>query len=468
MFQVKRFLRVICLPAVALVSLPLATAQHGNHDGEEEHDHSRLTDVYIPPQTSTFPERPAPLFEWGNGFLEPGPLKEPIRLPTGAIWSPNLIVWGTARSGLSTHSAKDSDAAQWANRLDLFAQAKLSPTERFVIGVRPLDKNGVFTGYDLKEGDTTDGFNLDVRTFFFEGDFGEIFPGLDREDTRALDIGFGIGRQPVNFQEGILINDVVDAFTVTRNSLRFGGLSNFRATALFAWDEIEPAGQGEDPEGGMLGVLTAADFTDSYVEVDLLTTFSDNPAIGDGLYGGIGATQRFGEMASTFRANASLSLDDDSTVIDDGLLLTSVLSWVPHGTHEGGGDNLYVGSFLGIDNFTSASRSPSAPGPLANIGILFAATGLGNIGAPISPQGADVIGGSVGYQHIMHGGRSQIIYEAGLRLATDNQDDNTIAVGARYRKAIGQRMILTLDAFAGNDAIDDNFIGGRVEILWRF
>ena len=68
----------------------------------------------------------------------------------------------------------------------------------------------------------------------------------------------------------------------------------------------------------------------------------------------------------------------------------------------------------------------------------------------------------------MHGGRSQIVYEAGLRLSTDNQDDNTIAVGARYRKAIGQRMILTLDAFAGNDAIDDNFIGGRVEILWRF
>ena len=39
---------------------------------------------------------------------------------------------------------------------------------------------------------------------------------------------------------------------------------------------------------------------------------------------------------------------------------------------------------------------------------------------------------------------------------------------AKDRKAFGQRMILTLDAFAGNDSIDDNFIGGRVEILWRF
>jgi hypothetical protein len=464
MFQVNRLLRVIALPAVALVYLPLATAQHGDHDDETGDDASRLTDEYIPPQTSTFPERPAPLFEWGNGFLEPGELKEPIRLPTGAIWSPNLIVWGTARSGLAGRSNNNDNAGEWANRLDLFAQARLSPTERFVIGLRPFDKNGVFSGYDFDGENTTDGFNLDVQTLFFEGDFGEIFPKLDREDSRALDFGFGIGRQPVNFQEGILINDVVDAITITRNSLRFGGLSNFRATALFAWDEIEPAGQGEDPEGGMLGVLTASDFTDSYVEVDLLTTFSDNPAIGDGLYAGVGATQRFGGMASTFRANASQALDDNSTAIDNGLLLTSVLSWVPHETH----DNLYVGSFLGIDNFTSASRGPATPGPLANIGILFAATGLGTVGSPISPQGADVIGGSVGYQQIMHGGRSQIIYEAGLRLATDDRDDNTIAVGARFRKAIGQRMVLTLDAFAGNDSIDDTFIGGRVEISWNF
>jgi hypothetical protein len=105
---------------------------------------------------------------------------------------------------------------------------------------------------------------------------------------------------------------------------------------------------------------------------------------------------------------------------------------------------------------------------LANIGILFAATGLGTVGAPISPGGADVIGGSVGYQQLLNGGRSQIIYEAGLRLATDDRDDNTIAVGARFRKAIGQRMVLTLDAFAGNDSIDDTFIGGRVEISWNF
>lgn len=381
-----------------------------------------------------------------------------------ANYGESRTVWGSARSGLEGRTRNNGDVGEWANRLDLFAQARLSPTERLVIGVRPLDKNGVFSGYDFDDSESIDGFNLDVRTLFFEGDFGEIFPKLDPKDKLALDFGFGIGRQSVNFQEGILINDVIDAFTVTRNSVRFGGLSNFRATALVAWNEIEPGGQGEDPDSGMIGVLTAADLESNYLEVDLLTTFSDNPTVGDGLFAGVGSTQRIGGMASTFRANASLALDDNSTAIDDGLLLTSVLSWVPHHTY----DNLYVGSFLGIDNFTSASRAPAAPGPLANIGILFAATGLGTVGAPISPGGADVIGGSVGYQQLLNGGRSQIIYEAGLRLATDDRDDNTVAVGARYRKAIGQRMVLTLDAFAGNDSIDDAFIGGRVEISWSF
>lgn len=461
MFSPHQTVRTAGLLSLGLALLASAPAQHGDHG---EGDPNRLTDVYLPPQVHLLPDRPAPLFEWGNGFLEPGELKDPIRLPTGAIWSPNLIVWGTARSGLAGRSGNSGDVLEWANRLDLFAQAQLSPTERFVIGLRPLDKDGVFTGYDFDDEEFNDGFNLDVQTFFFEGDFGEIFPGLDRADTRALDLGFGVGRQGINFQDGILINDVVDALTVTRNSVRFGGLSNFRATAIVAWDELNPGGGAEDPEGGLMGILTAADFEDYYVEIDLLTTFSDNPAIGDGIFAGIGSTQRIGGMASTFRANASLSLDDSSTTINDGLLLTSVLSWVPHHTH----DNFYVGSFLGIDNFTSASRGPAAPGPLANIGILFAATGLGTVGAPINPGGADVLGGSIGYQQILHGGRSQIVYEAGLRLATDNSDDNTFALGARYRKAFGQRMILTLDAFAGNDSIDDNFIGGRVEILWRF
>ena len=62
--------------------------------------------------------------------------------------------------------------------------------------------------------------NIVPETLFFEGDFGEIFPGLDPYDTKLLDYGFSVGRQPVLIQDGLLINaNRLDAVTVTRNTL---------------------------------------------------------------------------------------------------------------------------------------------------------------------------------------------------------------------------------------------------------
>ena len=373
----------------------LAAQDHGEASGGD--DPNRITDEYLPLAIDSFPDRPRPILELGNPFLGPGPLKDPILSPTGAFWNPSLLVWGTLRSGVTAVDRGNNDRSQWANRLDLFAEARLSSTERLVVGLRPLDKDGEFTGYDFELDEDTDGANLDVQTAFIEGDFGEIFPGLDRDDASALDIGFGVGRQPVSFQDGIMVNDVMDALTLTRNSIRWNGVSNFRATALFAWDEVHRGRAVDDEDSVIVGLLTALDFVDNYVEADILFSTSSDDTIGDAINIGVGSTQRIGKMNSTFRANASIASEDDSAAAADGLLLTSVLSWVPHHTH----DNLYVAAFASLDEFTSAARGPASGGPLSNIGVLFAATGLGNVGAPISPRANEVIGGAVGYQQFL-------------------------------------------------------------------
>jgi hypothetical protein len=427
-------------------------------------DPLRLTDEYLPPQIADVPDRPKPLLELGNPFMGTGDLQDPFTTWTGAVWSPSLLVWGNLRSGVSAIDGGGTDTEQWANRLDLFTEARLSPTERFVLGLRPLEKDGEFTGYDFDNEESTDGYNLDVQTLYFEGDFGEIFPRLDLTEKRALDLGFGIGRQPLDFQDGIMIADVIDALTITRNSLRFWGASNIRATAMFAWNDIERGGNVEDESASMFGLLTATDIGDYYVEVDLLSTISSDDGTGDGLYAGIGSTQRIGAMNSTFRVNVSQASDEGNSAVDDGALLTSVLSWVPHHTE----DNFYVGSFVGIDNFTSAARSPVAGGPLANIGVLFAATGLGNVGAPISNAAGRTAGGAVGYQQFFNHGRSQMIYEVAARVGLSDEELDTAAIGGRYRRAIGHHTVLTLDAFGGYDEIDDSFVGGRIEFLIKF
>ncbi|MCP4406590.1 MAG: hypothetical protein GY807_02290 [Gammaproteobacteria bacterium] len=90
---------------------------------------SRLSDEPIPLQIEAIPERPAPILNLGASFLETGTLSRGIELPTGAVWQPSLLLFGTLRSALQTFDDGIEHTSEWANRLDLFAQLRLSGTE---------------------------------------------------------------------------------------------------------------------------------------------------------------------------------------------------------------------------------------------------------------------------------------------------------------------------------------------------
>ena len=161
-----------------------------------EHDEVRsaLSDQAIGIQP--IPERPPLLIEWNEAFLGVGPLADGIELPTGAIWRPAFWVFGDLRSGVQ-YADSTGPIAEWANRLDLFGQLNLTGTERVLVGLRPFDEETVngrtFNTQDFRAS-SIDGWNADMQTLFFEGDFGELFPNLDPEDIGANDIGFSVGR----------------------------------------------------------------------------------------------------------------------------------------------------------------------------------------------------------------------------------------------------------------------------------
>ena len=464
---------------------------------ENLEDKNRFSDQPAPLRLEGFPKRPALILELGDRFLSTGNLQRGFTLPTGAVWSPSLWVFGTMRSSLQTfqpgsRAPADTRITEWVNRLDLFANLQLAATERILIGFRPLEENTSppdFTGYQFRPvnpntpGNATragkgrfSASSTTPRILFFEGEFGEIFPNLDDADRLNLDYSVAVGRQPLTLQDGLLVSDdSIDMVSITRNSLNIPGGTTLRVSGYYAWDQIERGDNQRDFGARIFGINAAADFPVITVDADLIYVRSERRGLaaartgGDGLFAGIGFNQRIGKLNTVFRANTSIALDGETRSVRNGSLLFAEFSVTPDYGH----DLVYFNVFWGIDEFTSAVRAPTAGGPLGRLGILNAAVGLGRYGAPLSNFADNAAGGALGYQ--MFFGelrRRQLILEVGTRAptrpATLLRQETASGLGARLQQAIGRRTILILDAFAVTRKNASDSYGSRIEFLVKF
>lgn len=459
--------------ALCYVCAPALAAPSG--DGEGDTGAARFPDEPIP-LIEDFPVRPSPLIEIGPRFLDTGTLDPGIELPTGAVWQPQFMVFGTARSAVQTFhdGASDITFTEWASRLDLFGNLQLSGTERILIGMRPLDRGTRFSGYYFNpdEADINEGWhgelNAQITTLFFEGDFGEVFPNLDPDDSGRTDIGFSIGRQPLFYQEGILINDTIDAVGITKNNIQAPGFSNLQLTFLYGWANINRDDNNRKSDQHLFGLFTEADYEGSTFNLDLVYVYDaeDDPRVDQSsFHWGASAVQRIGEMNAAFRFFGSYTAEEDSAAASEGHLLFTELSWVPHGTK----DNMYVNGFVGFDEFSSAARDEDTGGPLGRVGVLFAAVGVGRYGAPLGNRADDSYGAALGYQKFFGTfKRSQLVLEAGFRNGISEDEPFSAALGASYQQALGQRTVLRVDTFiAGGEERGPSY-GIRAEMLFQF
>ena len=423
---------------------------------------------------NTLPDRPELLVEFGDGFLDTGNLGAGFEVPIiGAVWQPRL--WGylinrTAVQSFNNGSDGSQRETEIANRLDAFFNLQLTGTEKILLGLRPTDKNRPtdFTKYTFdgaEEGFNPD-FRLGLETLFFEGDVGSLFPVLDRAGFVPLDFGFTVGRQPLIFQEGILINDTIDAVGLIRNNIPFPGTSNFRVSGIWGFNRTDR----NDARGGdeqLFGLFTAADTHLSTFNLDLIY-IDDDTRSGDGLYGGFAAIQRLphlGGISSAFRVNASYAVDDEvgNNSLGDGVLFTSELSK----TVKGSDDIVYFNSFLNIGNFTQAGREAINGGPLANTGILFASPNLSTYLAEIDPfTGDDVIGGAIGYQAFWDDNRRNLILETAGRYDLSGNGIDSLGFGFQLQQAVGRHIQLQLEAFYTLQEEIQDASGTRAEILF--
>lgn len=201
-----------------------------------------LKEEYVPFKgKDKIPNRPKLFIEQGDAFLGTGQLDKGFEVPIiGAVWQPRLWAYFINRTALQTfdnHAENTDRETEIANRMDLYFNLQLTGTEKILLGLRPFDNNQPrrFTRYtfDGLEKDTNNELNTDVETLFFEGDLGSLIPNLDPGGFTKLDFGFTVGRQPITFQEGIIINDTIDSIGFVRNNLVFPGTSNLRIAGMW-------------------------------------------------------------------------------------------------------------------------------------------------------------------------------------------------------------------------------------------
>lgn len=440
-----------------------------------------LKDEYVPFKTEKtdkheigrLPERPPLAVEWGNGFLDTGNLHPGFEIPViGAVWQPRLWAYAINRTTVQTFEDGRSGRqreTELSNRLDVFANLQLTGTEKLLLGIRPTDNNRPdrFTRYTFDG--ASEGFNneldLNIETLFFEGDLGSLFPVLDKSGVRPLDLGFTVGRQPVIFQEGILINDTIDAVGFIRNNIPFPGTSNFRVSGMWGWNRLDRNDFGRDPgRENMYALFIAADAQLSTYNLDLI--YVDDENNGDGFYVGASAIQRvpaLGGISTAFRINSSFALEDEipGNVVGTGTLITAEFSK----NVKQSDDIVYFNSFLGIGNFTQAGREAVVGGPLANTGILFASPNLSTYGAELDPFTSDsVIGGAIGYQAFWDNKRRNLILEAAARHDLSGEGFDSLGLGFQLQQAVGRHVQLQFESFyAFNEDRDDGF-GARAEV----
>ena len=472
----QSFLRyVIGITAVVLLgSLPVSSALAAGFWplGEEVPVHT-LKEEYVPFKgKADIPNRPKLFIELGDAFLGTGKLDKGFEVPgLGAVWQPRLWSYFINRTALQTfdnHAANTERETEIANRMDLYFNLQLTGTEKILLGLRPFDNNRSdrFTRYTFEGAseDSTNELNTDVETLFFEGDLGSLVPNLDPAGTTMLDFGFTVGRQPITFQEGIIINDTIDALGFVRNNLVFPGTSNLRIAGMWGWNRLDRNDRARSADSNMFGLFTFADASVSSYNLDLI--YVEDNTNSDGFYAGASAIQRIralGGISTAFRVNSSFALEDEigGNVVGDGTLLTAEISSLVKKSD----DIVYLNSYIGIDNYTQAGREAIVGGPLANTGILFASPNLSTHGAEINPFTDDTVGFATGYQAFWDDKRRNLILELGTRFDTNGGETDAVGTGFQLQQAVGRHVQLQLDSWYTfqDDGNDDS--GARFEVL---
>lgn len=389
--------------------------------------------------------------------------------------TPSFLVYGDYRTGVGVHRNNGKDVRNWAHRLNLDMDLRLTGTERFHAFTGPLDHNGRFTRLDFSNNDVEFEEELDAQfdTAFFEGDLGAITGSIMGEDA-PFDLPFTCGLVPLLYQNGVWMEDAIAGFAVGKpwQHSRALNWSNYEATFFAGFNQVTtPAFNNDNNAGSVFGSAWFIEAYNGYIEADYAYLNDLDGLNRDYHNAAIAYTRRyFGRISNSIRLIGNIGQDGPQVTrtADGGLILfeNSLITAQPSNFVP------YFNLFAGFGRPQSVARAGGAGGILRNTGINFETDGL--TGYPtLDATGSNAYGGAVGVNLLSADFRKQWIVEFA---AQDTYGDPAISaaagpqygIGTRWQKAINNRSLWRVDLM--NAWLDNapDIYGTRTEFRWKF
>lgn len=363
------------------------------------------------------------------GFLSPGPVKSLPFTLLGEQVTPRLDVDGYFRTQILDEQLKFPGYKHFARSLiapevDLEVNLKLTATQRIHAEFQPLD-GGLLrpTVYAIRPGGgwtvRTDRAGGEPATLFYEGEF---LNWLTPRDQYPLDLNLAVGRFPLSFQNGILLNNIVDGFAISKNNIELGNLSNLNVIYFLTRGEtqggfMDPV-QEQEERKNLTGVNFDADVYNYFVEGSFYYSY-DNPQttrfprdLNRGFWG-LSVTRSFGNNGISLRALGDTGNESQGNgqlfVLETGQQALGVYTYV---------------NIFGATNWLSASNQFDAP--LINEGILLTPDRLTPTPG-LKASGAQEVGGIWG---IIFNPRGHTTVTPEFGFTVDTAQHNNSQVGA--------------------------------------
>jgi hypothetical protein len=365
-----------------------------------------------------------------------------------------------------------------AARLNMDMDAQFTATERIHAFVRPIDKNGSFTRYQISGGvehKFVHQLDFNIDTLFFEGDVGAMRQGWTG-NTNAMDLPIAFGRVPIVTQNGVWIEDAMDgaAFSITAKNNPRLDISNMDFTFFVGLNKVTTAADPGD-KSKVIGMAGFADLLRGYLEYGY--GYLDADVDGHSYHNvTVAFSKRYrGRVANSVRLIGNIGQKGVSGVkTADGVLLLVENSLVPR-RHFGFDVSAfnplnfvpYLNLFAGFKSPQSLARGGDSGGVLRNTGITFESDGL--TGYPtLDPTARDSYGGAAGVEYLFKLDR-QLVFEAAT---VQRRGNNTLgaehSIGARYQHPFTKVWILRLDAMKGWRQGRNDIFGARIELRRKF